>query len=105
VAPSSRGLWVARFVGTSRYCGRPTCFITEAKDEPGPDFKNICDDGAVDARQRWGANVVCGLDLLRLPTYVDAIKTRIAVENFPLFGFIDCTLTRTRRVKYGHSVP
>jgi hypothetical protein len=56
-------------------------------------------------RQRWGADVVCGLDLSRLPTYVDAIKTRVAVENFPLFGFIDCTLTRARRVKYGHAVP
>ena len=56
-------------------------------------------------RQRWGASVVCGLDLSRLTTYVDTIKTRIAVENFPLFGFIDCTLRRTRRVKYGHAEP
>ena len=49
MAPSSRGLWVARFVGTSRYCGRPTYFIKEAKDELGPHFENIGDDGAVDA--------------------------------------------------------
>jgi hypothetical protein len=45
---------VARLVGTSRYCGRPTCFRTEAKDEPGPHFKNICDDGAVDAATLGG---------------------------------------------------
>jgi hypothetical protein len=39
-----------------------------------------------------GATIVCGLDLSRLPTYVDAIKKKDAVENLPLFGFIDCTL-------------
>jgi hypothetical protein len=83
---------------------RSTYFITEAKDEPEPQFENIWDDGAVDVAA-LGANVVCGLYLSRLPTYVDAIKTRIAVENFPLFGFIDCTLKRIRRVKYGHAVP
>jgi hypothetical protein len=54
-------------------------------------------------RQRWGATVVCGLDdILRLPTYVDAIKTRTAV-NLSVYGLIDCTLRGTRRVKYGHA--
>jgi hypothetical protein len=33
---------------------------------------------------------------------VDAIKARTAV-NLPVFGFIDCTLEGTRRVKYGHA--
>jgi hypothetical protein len=53
-------------------------------------------------RQRWGATVVCGLDISRLPIYVEAIKTRTAV-NVLVFGFIDCTLKSTRRVKYGHT--
>ena len=56
-------------------------------------------------RRRWGATIVCGLDLSRLPTYVNAIKTKTAVENLPLFGFIDFTLKGSRRVKYGRAVP
>jgi hypothetical protein len=38
----------------------------------------------------------------RLPTNVDANKTRTAV-NLPVFGFIDCTLKGARRVKYGQA--
>jgi hypothetical protein len=60
-----RDYGVTRFFGTSPYCGRPTCFGTEAKDKPGPHFENTCDDGSVDAATMGGANVVCELDLSR----------------------------------------
>jgi hypothetical protein len=49
-----RDYWVARTVRTSRYCGRPTWFGTEAKDEPGLHFEYIYDDGAMHAAALGG---------------------------------------------------
>jgi hypothetical protein len=104
-APSSQGLWVL-LVLLERLVTAGALHVLGRKLRINPDrISNICDDGAVDAA------ALGGYCCMRTRSFAVAHlrgrhqKTRIAVENLSLFGFIDCTLKGTRRVKYGHAVP